>query len=215
MPNGPMAMAGMSVPADGWLRGYPAFVSAWVVMMAAMMLPSLLPKLWEYARAVRGLGAGRAIGGVAAVWAGYLGVWAAIGVLVYPVQVAFGAMGAGMPAVARIAWIAVVSAAALALHGSAWRGRHLRCWRAGLPSAPTSRGGMRYAFQYGTRLGVHCSACGAGYTAVALALGVMDLRVMALATAAITLERLPLDVRRGAWHRCGVRLGRPRVRAKD
>jgi predicted metal-binding membrane protein len=40
------------------------------------------------------------------------------------------------------------------------------------------------------RLGVHCIACCAGLTAVLLVNGVMDLRVMAIVTFAITVERL-------------------------
>ncbi|HEY7059531.1 MAG TPA: DUF2182 domain-containing protein, partial [Vicinamibacterales bacterium] len=38
--------------------------------------------------------------------------------------------------------------------------------------------------------GGHCSACCAGLTAILLVLGMMDLRAMAVVTAAITLERL-------------------------
>lgn len=190
MPNGPMSMAGMPVPAGGWIRGYPAFVGGWMVMMAAMMLPSLLPKLWQYARAVKGLGARRVIGLLAAIWVGYLGVWAGIAVVIYPMQVAISALGVGLTAAERVAGIGVIVAAAAALHFSAWRARHLRCWRGSVLPAPATRGGRRYALRYGAELGVHCGACGAGYTAVLLVLGVMDLRVMALATAAITLERL-------------------------
>ena len=40
------------------------------------------------------------------------------------------------------------------------------------------------------RLGLHCSCCSAGLTAILLVMGVMDLRVMAVVTTAITAERL-------------------------
>jgi len=46
------------------------------------------------------------------------------------------------------------------------------------------------AWRHGLRLGLHCSYDCAGLTAILLVMGVMDLRVMAVATAAITLERL-------------------------
>ncbi|MGH8630526.1 MAG: DUF2182 domain-containing protein [Burkholderiales bacterium] len=46
------------------------------------------------------------------------------------------------------------------------------------------------AWRYGLRLGLHCSHCCAGLTAILLVVGVMDLRAMALVTAAITAERL-------------------------
>ena len=39
-------------------------------------------------------------------------------------------------------------------------------------------------------MGLHCGLCCAGLIAVLLVTGVMDLRVMALVTAAITAERL-------------------------
>jgi predicted metal-binding membrane protein len=40
------------------------------------------------------------------------------------------------------------------------------------------------------RLGFHCSCCSAGLTAILLVMGVMDLRVMAVVTTAITAERI-------------------------
>ena len=46
------------------------------------------------------------------------------------------------------------------------------------------------ALQHGLQLGLHCSLCCIGLMAILLVLGVMDLRVMALVTAAITAERL-------------------------
>jgi predicted metal-binding membrane protein len=46
------------------------------------------------------------------------------------------------------------------------------------------------AWRHGLRLGLHCSYCSAGLTAILLVIGVMDLRAMAVVTAAITVERL-------------------------
>jgi predicted metal-binding membrane protein len=46
------------------------------------------------------------------------------------------------------------------------------------------------AWRHGLRLGLHCSYCCAGLTAILLGLGIMDLRAMAVVTAAITVERL-------------------------
>ena len=42
----------------------------------------------------------------------------------------------------------------------------------------------------GLRLGLHCSCCSVGLTSILLVMGVMDLRVMAVVTTAITAERL-------------------------
>ena len=46
------------------------------------------------------------------------------------------------------------------------------------------------AWRHGLCLGLHCSYCCAGLTMILLVAGVMDLRVMAAVTAAITVERL-------------------------
>src|SRR5271166_1096013 len=46
------------------------------------------------------------------------------------------------------------------------------------------------AWRHGLRLGLHCSYCCAGLMAILLVIGVMDLRAMAVVTAAITVERL-------------------------
>jgi len=49
------------------------------------------------------------------------------------------------------------------------------------------------AWRHGLRLGRHCSYCSycsAGLTAILLVTGVMDLRAMAVVTAATTAERL-------------------------
>jgi predicted metal-binding membrane protein len=46
------------------------------------------------------------------------------------------------------------------------------------------------AWRHGLRLGLHGSYCCAGLTAILLVTGIMDLRAMAVVTAAITVERL-------------------------
>jgi predicted metal-binding membrane protein len=46
------------------------------------------------------------------------------------------------------------------------------------------------AWRQGLRLGLHCSHCCVGLMAILLVIGVMDLRVMAVVGAAITIERL-------------------------
>jgi len=46
------------------------------------------------------------------------------------------------------------------------------------------------AWGHGLRLGLHCGRCCVGLMAILLAIGVMDLRAMAVVTAAISIERL-------------------------
>src|SRR6266404_10001574 len=54
MPGGwTMSMAWMRMPGQTWLGAAASFLGMWVVMMVAMMLPSLVPMLWRYRRAAR------------------------------------------------------------------------------------------------------------------------------------------------------------------
>ncbi len=96
------------------------------------------------------------------------------------------------PALARAVPVAVGVTVLIAgtLQLTAWKAHHLACCR----QAPGCRhelpADIGTAFQHGLRLGVHCSTCCANLTAVLLVIGVMDLRAMAIVTAAITAERL-------------------------
>ena len=124
--------------------------------------------------------------------AGYFFVWTVLGMAAFPLGVALAAVAMQQPALARAvplaAGLVVLCAGILQL--PAWKARHLACCR----EAPR-RGGVLpanagTAWRHGLRLGRHCSYCCAGAMAVLLVVGVMDLRAMALVTAAITVERL-------------------------
>src|SRR5579864_8532493 len=53
MPGGwTMSMAWMRMPGQTWPGAAASFLGMWVVMMVAMMLPSLVPMLWRYRLAV-------------------------------------------------------------------------------------------------------------------------------------------------------------------
>src|SRR5258707_15744361 len=53
MPGGwAMSMAWMRMPGQTWPGAAASFLGMWVVMMVAMMLPSLVPMLWRYRQAV-------------------------------------------------------------------------------------------------------------------------------------------------------------------
>src|SRR5258707_11704994 len=55
MPGGwMMSMAWMPMPGQTWLGAEASFVGMWVVMMVAMMLPSLVPILWRQREGVGG-----------------------------------------------------------------------------------------------------------------------------------------------------------------
>jgi len=158
--------------------------------MPAMMLPALIPVLWRYRRALGRTAANAADRLTALVGAGYFVVWVLLGAAIFPLGAALAAIEMQQPILARAAPLvagAVVLIAG-AIQFTAWKADHLACFRdAPAHSLPADAAA---ALRHGLRLGLHCSACSAGPTAILLVSGLMDLRVMAVVTAAITLERL-------------------------
>jgi len=166
-------MSTMPMSGQTWLGAAAAFLAVWVVMMVAMMLPSLVPVLWRYRQA--GLGRLTALVGV-----GYFVVWTVFGLAVYPLVVA-------LPSTAPIAVGAIVLLAG-SLQFTAWKDRHLTCCReAGRDGVPADAG---TAWRHGLRLGLHCSKCCVGLMAILLVIGVMNVLAMAVVAATITVERL-------------------------
>ena len=193
MPGGwTMSMAWMLMPGQTWPGAAASFLGMWVAMMVAMMLPSLMPMLWRYRRAVGGAGEPRLGRLTALVGVAYFVVWAVVGMAVYPLGVALAAAGMQLPALARAVPIAVgaVVLIADALQFTAWKAHHLACCREAPGRGHTLPADAGMAWRHGLSLGLHCSYCCAGLTAMLLVIGVMDLRAMAVVTAAITVERL-------------------------
>jgi predicted metal-binding membrane protein len=200
MPGGwTMSMTWMRMPGQTWLAAMASFLGMWIVMMVAMMLPSLLPKLWWYLQAVGRTTVRRPGLLTALVAVGYFLVWTAFGMAAFFPGVILAALEMQQPAVARAVPIAVgvVVLIAGALQFTAWKAHHLaRCRET--PSCCPMRADAGSALRYGLRMGLHCSYCCASLTAVLLVVGVMDLRAMAVITAAITVERLAPDAQRVA-----------------
>src|SRR5436190_5708702 len=84
MPGGwTMSMAWMRMPGQTWAGAAATFLGMWVLMMVAMMLPSLVPMLARYRQALEPT-ATRRLGRLTTVVAlGYFCVWSAIGLLAY------------------------------------------------------------------------------------------------------------------------------------
>ena len=193
MPGGwTMSMAWMRMPGQTWPGAAASFLVMWVVMMVAMMLPSLVPMLWPYRHALCRTGEPR-LGRLAAlVGVGYFFVWTVFGIVAFPLGVALAEIEMQQPALARAVPIAIcaVFLIAGALQFTEWKAHHLARCREIPAVGPTLPADAGNAWRYGLRLGLHCSYTCAGLTAILLALGVMDLRAMAVVTAAITVERL-------------------------
>ena len=193
MPGGwSMSMAWMRMPGQTWPGAVVSFLGMWVVMMASMMLPSLVPMLWRYREAVSRTGETRLGGLTALVAVGYFLVWTAFGMAAFPLGVALAEVEMQHPALARGVPIGVglVVLIAGALQLTAWKARHLACCREAPGPDRMLPADAGTAWRHGLRLGLHCSYSCAGLTAILLVIGVMDLRAMAVVAAAITLERL-------------------------
>ena len=193
MPGGwTMSMAWMRMPGQTWPGAAATFLGMWVVMMVAMMLPSLVPMLSRYRQAVSRTGETRLGLLTAIVGVGYFFIWTLFGVAAFPLGVALAEIEMQQPAVARAVPIAVgvVVLIAGALQFTAWKARHLACCRELPGRGRTLPADIGTAWRHGLRLGLHCSQCCIGLIAILLVIGVMDVRAMAVVAAAIAVERL-------------------------
>jgi hypothetical protein len=92
MPGGwTISMAWMRMPGQTWPGAAASFLRMWVVMMVAMMLPSLVPMLWRYRHSVGTTGEARLGRLTALVGVGYFFVWTVFGTVVFWVGVAVNA----------------------------------------------------------------------------------------------------------------------------
>ncbi|WP_265518921.1 DUF2182 domain-containing protein [Nitratireductor luteus] len=193
MPGGwTVSAVWMRMPGQSWPSAAASFLGMWIVMMMAMMLPSLVPMLRRYRRIVAGTGETRLGRLTALVGGGYFFVWTVFGMAAFPLGAVLAAAGMQHPALVRVVPMAVgmVVLAAGALQFTAWKQYYLACCRGTMDHGPALPAGAGTAWRHGVRLGLHCAYCCTGPMAILLAVGVMDLRVMAVVTAAIAIERL-------------------------
>ena len=185
-------MSEMPMSGHTWLGAAASFLAMWVVMMVAMMLPSLVATLWRYRQA--GLGWLTTLVGVA-----YFVVWTVFGMAVFP-------LGIALARAVPIALGVVVLMAGF-FQVTAWKAHHLACCREAPAPGRTLSADAGTAWRHGLRLGLHCSQCCVGLMAILLVIGIMDLRAMAVIAAAITVERLAPSGERVARATGAVALG--------
>ncbi|MEO3414935.1 DUF2182 domain-containing protein [Roseovarius sp. CAU 1744] len=164
----------------------------WAIMMAAMMLPTLVPTLRSYEDLMTSANGSRA--GWLGVLLGYFATWVAFAALITAVQLAllFGGV-VDMLGIARSQVFAGLLLVAVGLfqftrakevcHGVCHSPMmyFLGHWRAGFA------GGLRM----GLGLGAFCVGCCWGFMALGFVGGVMSLLWMGLATLFMVLEKLP------------------------
>jgi predicted metal-binding membrane protein len=193
MPGGwTMSMAWMRMPDHSWGASAASWLGMWVVMMTSMMLPSLVPMLCRYRDLLTGDADDRRGRLTAIVGAAYFSVWTAIRIVVFGVGTSLAAAAMSFETLSRS--VPTATAAIVLIAGTTrfcqWKAHHLASCRQLERRAASFSADVHTAWRYGFRLGVHCSLSSAGLTAILLVMGVMDLRVMALVAAAITIERL-------------------------
>ena len=193
MPGGwTMSMAWMRMPGQTWPGAAASFLGMWVVMMVAMMLPSLVPMLWRYRQAVGSAGEPRLAGLTALAGVGYFSVWTVLGMAAFPLGVTLAAVEMQQPALARAVPLTVGGVILIvgALQFTAWKARHLACCRAAPGHGRALPADASTAWRHGLSLGLHCSQCCVGLMAILVVIGVMNVLAMAVVAAAITVERL-------------------------
>jgi predicted metal-binding membrane protein len=191
-----MAVDTMSAGPD--LVGATGFIGAWVVMMAAMMLPSAAPLVLLY----RAAGSdGRAANTVPLV-AGYLLAWAVFGAFVYAAQQALGAVVQSNSTLsnARPYAVAAILAVAGVYQFTPLKQACLRQCRAPLDFLMQHwRGpGAFDALRLGAEHGVYCVGCCWGLMAVLVVAGSMSLIWVVLIALIVFVEKLMPFGERGA-----------------
>jgi predicted metal-binding membrane protein len=188
-------MAGMDAGPGTDLGGLGWFAGVWVTMMAAMMLPSLAPMVFGYARIEEGRrGRGRtALTGATAVFvAGYLLAWATAGLLGYMIVEGVRELDPGFLAWDELGpYIAggVILGAAL-YQLSSLKDSCLRQCRSPAMLRLHWRPGRAAALQTGFQHGVFCIGCCWALMAALAAVGLMNVAWMAVIAALIAAEKL-------------------------
>jgi predicted metal-binding membrane protein len=191
MPGGwTMSMTWM--PGQDWSGAALSFLGMWVVMMMAMMMPSLVPMLLRYRHAIGTKWHGPVGWLTVLVGAGYFFVWTVFGIAVFPLGVALATAEMQVPELSRAVPVTVGVTVLIAglLQFTGWKAQHLACCRQATGCSREMPASAGTAWLQGLRLGLHCSQCCFGLIIILLVIGVMDLRVMIVVAAAITAERL-------------------------
>jgi predicted metal-binding membrane protein len=188
MDNGPWTSLGT----PGW------FVGVWVVMMAAMMFPSVSPTVALYSRMTS------ARSGVHSVFfaAGYLVTWAAAGALAFAIAITGGWIAGDVLAWDRAGrWVAAATLVAAAVYElTPLKDVCLGKCRSPLGMLLGSwRDGWSGALKMGMRNGAWCVGCCWALMASFFALGIMSVVWMAVVAGLIAIEKT-LPWRRAATY---------------
>jgi len=161
-------MAGMD-NMDMGLGSIDVFAVTWVVMMAAMMFPSAIPVVLEFARTAEGRRGWPVATGVLA--ATYLGVWLIFGVVCYAI---YAALGMPWPHQTAVVGVALALAGVYSM-SPIKRASQARCRELCALHGPLPFNLMRSAAVAGARYGLSCLGCSAALMVAMVLLGMASL----------------------------------------
>ncbi len=196
-------MQGMDGGAWTDLGTFAWFVGVWVVMMAAMMFPSVAPTVALYSKLTRS----RSLTAPLVFTSGYLLVWSAVGVLAFALAVAGGRLASDVLAWDRGGrWVAGVTL----LIAAVYELTPLKDVCLGKCRTPLGfllgswRDGLSGSLQMGARHGAWCVGCCWALMASLFALGVMSIVWMAVVAGLIAFEKLIPSRRVATYGTAGV-----------
>jgi len=190
-------MEGMDMGPGSDLGSLSFYVGAWVVMMAAMMFPSISPMVRTYALVQRSRHARRGLGeptaAIVAFVAGYILAWTIFGLAAYAIFDLLGALD-----IEALSWdeggpylAGGVILAAAAYQLTPLKDACLTRCRSPLDFLTERwRDGVGGALRLGLEHGVWCVGCCWALMAALFALGVMSIGWMAFIAALIAVEKL-------------------------
>lgn len=162
------------------------FLIAWLVMMAAMMFPSVWPTTLVYAAVTR---SGRG-GPVSVFLSGYLLAWMAFGLLAYACYVGFGGFVAARHSLA--ASLPLLTAVFIGL-AAVYQVTPMKRWCLAKCQSPVGYLMQHWqagALRAGLGHGAYCVGCCWGLMLALVALGAMEPRWMATVALVIAFEKL-------------------------
>jgi predicted metal-binding membrane protein len=182
MGNGPGTM-GLALP---------PFLALWVLMMAAMMLPSVAPVAVLWARSISGVSAGlrRAVR-MSLFLSGYLLAWAACGAVAFAALAGSGQLLTVSATAAKWLGVAIFIAAGV-YQFTPWKAWCLHRCRSPVGALIYYIGfkGPSRDVRVGLHHGATCVGCCWGLMIVLIAVGVMNVAVMAALAMVIFVEKL-------------------------
>jgi predicted metal-binding membrane protein len=161
-----------------------SFAASWVVMMAAMMLPSAMPLVLEFARNSHGRRGWQAATGVLGLT--YLSMWLAVGLICYVVRNAF---PMAVPDQGLVGGVALVLAG---LYGQTpiKRASEARCRELCALHGPLPFNLIRSAVVIGAKYGLSCVGCSAALMVAIVIIGMSSLSWIVILSGVVLVYKL-------------------------